>query len=126
MDQHEQPAETAGLSSERLDTLIRALAAEPRRMIYTYLAEHDSASIEELTDVVVGWSRARGRDTATCNWDDTRTALHHRHLPVLDDADVITYDLDQQTATLASLSPSTAEVLSSITDLDTAETDHEE
>ncbi|EMA23669.1 DUF7344 domain-containing protein [Haloarcula argentinensis] len=126
MDQHEQPVETPGLSSERLDTLLRALAAEPRRMIYTYLAEHDSASISELTDVVVGWSSARGRDTDASNWDDTRTALHHRHLPVLDDAGVISYDAVQRTATLVSLSPSTAEVLATITDLDAAETDHED
>ena len=126
MNQREQPVETPGLSSERLDTLLRALAAEPRRMVYTYLAEHDSASIAELTDVVVGWSSARGRDTDACNWYDTRTALHHRHLPILDDAGVITYDVDQRTATLASLSPSTAEVLTTITDLDTAETDPED
>ncbi|EMA21095.1 MULTISPECIES: DUF7344 domain-containing protein [Haloarcula] len=126
MDQHEQPVETPGLSSKRLDTLLRTLAAEPRRMIYTYLTEHDSASIAELTDVVVGWSSARARDTDACNWDDTRTSLHHRHLPVLDDAGVISYDAAQRTATLASLSPSTAEVLATITDLDTAETDHED
>lgn len=126
MDQHEQPAETPRLPSERLDALIRALAAEPRRMVYTYLAEHDAAAITELTDVVVGWSRARGRTADACNWDDTCTALHHRHLPVLDDAGVITYDADQQTATLASLSPATTEVLETITDLDTAETDRED
>ncbi len=89
MDQHEQPAETSGLPSERLDTLLRALAAEPRRMIYIYLAEHDSATVTELTDVVVGWVKARGRDADACNWDDTRTALHHRHLPVLDDAGIV-------------------------------------
>jgi len=126
MGQHEQPAETAGLPSERLDTLIRALAAEPRRMVYTYLAEHDAAAITELTDVVVGWSQTRGRATDADNWDDTRTALHHRHLPVLDDAGVISYDADQQTATLASLSPATTEVLETITDLDTVETDRED
>ena len=126
MDQHEQPVETPGLSSERLDTLLRALAAEPRRMIYTYLTEHESATITELTDVVVGWTEARGQATDACNWDETRTALHHRHLPILDDAGVISYDAAQRTATLASLPPSTAEVLATITDLDTAETDHED
>ena len=125
MDQHEQPAETLALSSEQLDTLLRALAAEPRRMLYTYLAEHDAATVTELTDVVVGWVNARGRDADACNWDDTRTALHHRHLPVLDDAGIVTYDADQQTATLASLPPSTSEILATITDMDTAETDHE-
>ncbi|MDQ2071543.1 DUF7344 domain-containing protein [Haloarcula sp. NS06] len=123
MDQHEQPAETSGSSSERLDTLLRALAAEPRRMICTYLAEHDSATVTELTDVVVGWLKTRGRDA--CNWDDTRTALHHQHLPILDDAGIVTYDADQQTATLASLPPSATEILATITDLDPAETDHE-
>jgi len=126
MDQHEQPAETAGLSAERLDTLIQALSAQPRRMIYAYFTEHDSASLEELTDVVVGWSRAHGGDTDASDWDDTNVALHHRHLPVLDDAGVITYDADQRTATRASLSPSTTEVLATITDLDTAGTDHED
>ncbi|KAA9398624.1 transcriptional regulator [Haloarcula sp. CBA1130] len=124
MDRHEQRVETSGLSSQRLDTLLRALAAEPRRMIYTYLAEHGSATTTELTDVIVGWTRARGRVTDTRNWDATRTALHHRHLPVLDEAGVISYDAAQQTATLASLSPSTDEILATITDLETAEADH--
>ncbi|RLM44619.1 ArsR family transcriptional regulator [Haloarcula sp. Atlit-47R] len=118
MDQHEQPAETPGLTSERLDTLLRALAAEPRRMIYTYLTEHDSASLAELTDVFIGWTKARGRATDACNWDDTRTSLHHRHLSVLDDAGIVSYDADQQTATLVSLPPSATEVLATIIDLD--------
>ncbi|WP_367176016.1 DUF7344 domain-containing protein [Haloarcula rubripromontorii] len=123
MNQHEQPAKTPQLSSEQLDTLLRALAAEPRRMIYTYLAEHDSATIAELTDVVVGWTKARRRATDACNWDETRTALHHRHLPVLAAAGIVSYDADQQTATLVSLPPSTAEVLATILELD-GETDH--
>ncbi|EMA07712.1 hypothetical protein SAMN05443574_10689 [Haloarcula vallismortis] len=118
MNQYEQPAETPELSSERLDTLLRALAAEPRRMIYTYLAEHDSATLTDLTDVVEGWTRARGRATDADNWDDTRTALHHRHLPVLDDAGIVRYDVAQQTATLAPLPPSTTQVLATIIDLE--------
>lgn len=126
MDRHEPSVETQRLSSQRLDTLLRALAAQPRRMIYTYLAEHESATITELTDVVVGWSQVRGRSTDACNWDDTRTILHHRHLPALDAAGIITYDAAQRTASLASLSPSATEVLVTLTDLDTAETDHED
>jgi hypothetical protein len=125
MDQYERSGETTGLSPERLDTLIRALAAEPRRAVYAYLTEHDSAAIDRLADVVVGRSRARGRDTDAPDRADIRTALHHRHLPALDEAGVISYDAGQQTATLASLSPSTTEVLTTILDLEAVGTDRE-
>ncbi|WP_336338011.1 DUF7344 domain-containing protein [Haloarcula brevis] len=118
MDQYERPGETVRLSPERLDTLLRALAAEPRRLTYIYLDEHESAAIEPLADAVVEWSRARSRTTDPPDRAHMPTALHHRHLPALDEAGIVSYDADEQTAALASLSPATTEVLSKILDLD--------
>lgn len=121
-ERSQQARDPVALSSERLDTLIRALSAEPRRMVYVYLTEHESAPVEELVDVVVGWSRARDRSAAACNWTQTHIALHHQHLPALAEAGVINYDSDQGTASIASLSPPATEILSTIADLDDART----
>lgn len=125
MDQHEDSKETGTLSSDRLDTLLRALSAEPRRMVYAYLAEHGSAPVADLTEVVVGWSRTRDRTDTAANWTQTHVALHHQHLPALDDAGIISYDSHRGTATLSSLSPPVTEVVSTIVDLDTTRPDDE-
>jgi len=121
MDRHQN--QEAGVSddrltSERLDALLGVLSAEPRRMVVAYLREHDAASVDELTDVVVGWSQARGDRAAGDIWAQTRSALYHNHLPALGSADLVAYDAEEQTVEIVSLSPPTAEVLSTIQELE--------
>jgi len=121
MDPTEDPVETserAPLSADRLDGLLRAFSAETRRMVVTYLAQHDSASVEELTDVVVGWSQVRDRPAdADESWLQTYSDLYHHHLPVLANAGLIEYDPDTETATLEPLSDPASELHSTITEL---------
>jgi hypothetical protein len=121
MDRHqnqEAPVSTDRLTAQRLDTLLDVLSSEPRRMVVAYLREHDAASVDELTDVVVGWSQARGDRAASDIWAQTRLALYHNHLPALASADLVAYDADEQTVEIASLSPPTTEVLSTIQELE--------
>lgn len=101
------------LPSERLDTLLEVLSAEPRRMIVSHLLEHDTAAVGELVDVVVSRSQAWGERDGD-NWDQMRSALYHQHLPALAAADIVVYDTDEQTVQIASLPPSTTELLSTV------------
>lgn len=121
MDPTEDSGETSErspLSAHRLDGLLVAFSAEPRRIVVTYLAQHDTASVEELTDVVVGWSRTRDRAAeASDRWDQTYANLYHRHLPALADAGLVEFDAAAETVTLESLSDPAAELHSEITEL---------
>ncbi|MFB6224175.1 MAG: transcriptional regulator [Haloarcula sp.] len=101
------------LPSEQLDSLLEVLSAEPRRMIVSYLLEHDTAAVGELVDVVVGQSPA-WEESDGDNWDQMRSALYHQHLPALAAADIVVYDTDEQTVQIASLPPSATELISTI------------
>lgn len=129
MDRHRNQGTTVSddrLTAQRLDTLLDVLSAESRRMVVAYLREHDTASVDELTDVVVGWSQARGERVAGDTWERTRTLLHHNHLPALDAADLVAYDVDEQTVEIASLSSPTTELLSTVQELENALTGTED
>ncbi|WP_147587292.1 DUF7344 domain-containing protein [Halorubrum lipolyticum] len=71
------------------ETLLRAVAAPERRAVLRHLHATDSRAVdvEDLAEVVE--SRGRSPDS-----EGVRTAieLHHTHLPVLADADVIEFD----------------------------------
>lgn len=75
------------------DEVFAALRDTDRRLVLYYLREHGSASVEELADVVTGWSSAGSRGMALpADRDDVATALRHRHLPVLEEAGLVTRD----------------------------------
>jgi hypothetical protein len=121
MDRHRNQGATVGddrLTAQRLDTLFDVLSAEPRRMVVAYLREHDAASVDELTDVVVGWSQARGNRAAGDAWEQTRTVLYHNHLPALASADLVAYDTDAESVEIAPLSSPTRALLSTVQELE--------
>lgn len=77
------------------DSIYRALAAEPRRRISRALNDVDAQiTVTELSELIERDDRVlseRGRE------DDghagtTAIALHHVHLPLLDDAAILEYD----------------------------------
>ncbi|WP_424003237.1 DUF7344 domain-containing protein [Haloarcula salina] len=121
MEPTEDPGEVSEgtvLSPDRLDGLLRAFSAEPRRMVVTYLSQHDSASVEELTDVVVGWSQTSDRAVGSDeSWLQTYSNLYHRHLPALDDAGLVEFDPATETVSLEALSEPASELHSTITKL---------
>ncbi|GCF12834.1 hypothetical protein Harman_07690 [Haloarcula mannanilytica] len=126
MDRHHNQEATVTnnrLTAQRLDTLLDVLSSEPRRMVVAYLREHGSASVDELTDVVVGWSQARGERVADDTWEQTRTVLYHNHLPALAAVDLVAYDVDEQTVEIAPLSSATTELLSTVQELEHTLTD---
>lgn len=71
--------------TDRVDALLRILADSERRRILTSLwsAPAESVALEELTQ--------RASDTDR-DLEHTRIRLHHRHLPKLEQAGLVTYD----------------------------------
>ncbi|MDS0222672.1 transcriptional regulator [Haloarcula sp. S1AR25-5A] len=129
MDRHRNQEATVSddrLTAQRLDTLLGVLSAESRRMVVAYLREHGTASVDELTDVVVGWSQARGNSAGGDAWEQTRTVLYHNHLPALAAADLVAYDTDAETVEIAPLSSATTELLSTVQELESALTGTED
>lgn len=75
------------------DEVFLALADRTRRLALYYLRGRGEADVGTLADVVTGWSNAAGRGMATGeDRDRVHTALHVRHLPLLDDAGLVDYD----------------------------------
>ena len=72
-------------------TAFELLSRRPRRELLYWLYRRDdrSAPLDVLADALAE------RDVGIPG--DLRVALHHVHLPKLDDADVVDYDADQRT-----------------------------
>ncbi|WP_136715884.1 DUF7344 domain-containing protein [Halorientalis salina] len=91
----------------QLDTLMETLAKRERRRLLYYLREHDTATQQELVDVLTGWA-ATDRDRGTVTKDDwvrMQTALHHVHLPRLEHANLVEYDPSIDVVRLLDLPP---------------------
>lgn len=87
------------------DDLFGALADATRRRVTWYLLDESPASVHELADVL-----------ADCRLDDQTVvdpgehetfvaALHHTHLPVLDEAGLADYHREDATVEATSLAP---------------------
>jgi len=94
------------------DKFYRALAARPRRRLLAYLLEHETATRDDLAAVLVGWETTDSGETAgTDSYRRIRTMLRHSHLPMLDDAGLVTYDSAAEEVTLRDLDERAVEVL---------------
>ena len=99
------PDSGAGDVAPPPDALFGALADATRRRVLWYLLDESPASVDELADVLAGW---RLDDQTTVGPDDHENlvaALHHSHLPVLDEAGLVDYHRDGATVEVASLAP---------------------
>jgi hypothetical protein len=78
------------LSQEEID---RLLASRFRRRLVTLLLDDPSRTRAELATVLAGWEATTNRPMTTPS-DRARieVELHHRHLPLLDDLGVVSYD----------------------------------
>lgn len=77
------------------DDLYRALSAtRRRRLLYLLAREADqAASVGELATLLAGWDATEANQLVTAQ--DRRQIivdLHHRHVPLLEDAGLVTYD----------------------------------
>lgn len=83
---------------DELDAVVESLANERRGTVLSVLEERDGPTSR--------WSLAReiaGREASGepshAEIEETLLALHHRHLPKLDDAGLVEYDRDEETVT---------------------------
>lgn len=95
----------AGGTAPRPDRLFTALADRQRRRLLWYLLDESPASVGELADVLVGWRLADTTGVGSEAYERVLAALHHSHLPLLDDAGLVAYDREAETVTASSLAP---------------------
>jgi len=104
----------AGDQSEVADAVFTVLLDEHRRCALYYLRERGSVTIEELATVVTGWVQVREDAFSVATPDDrerVRAALHHVHLPRIDEEGFVRYDRDSGQVTLAAVPPMLESVL---------------
>lgn len=87
------------------DAMFAALADATRRHVMLYLLDESPVSVYELADVLAGWRLDDQTVVGPEEHGDVAAALHHRHLPVLDDADLTVYDRDDGTVEATALAP---------------------
>lgn len=92
-----------------IDATLRALADEHRRLTIQYLMEtpEGTTSFDELRDHVAAHS------SDECDSRDVAIRLHHVHLPLLADTDIVEYDPRSETVRYR-VDPLVEGVLSSI------------
>lgn len=89
--------------------VVEVLSAPIPRYTVRYLLEAETATLEELADVVTGWENAdTGAVASKTDRDRLRIDLYHVHLPRLDAMDVVAFDPTEKTASLAA-APDTIE-----------------
>lgn len=93
--------------------LYRALSAAARRRLLWYMLDDtEEVTLDEAARVLAGWEATEtGTLSTEADHDDLLVELHHRHLPVLDEAGLVSYDPNEKAVVLESLDESTAERL---------------
>lgn len=76
------------------DQFYQALAARPRRRALAHVLTAERATVEELVDVLCGWEAAENRAVDSARAAQIRVELAHQHLPLLAEADLVSYDRD--------------------------------
>lgn len=96
--------------SDRLDILFDLLSSAERRATLRYLAlRSDHVSIERLGDEVASDSHGRAvADLTEKQRSDTTVALHHVHLPRLEETGLVSWNRESNRVRLA---PAVEEVL---------------
>jgi len=74
------------------DDLFRALANSKRRRLLTAVPTQSVISLDELTDILVGWQSADEGPAGPDEWAKVKIELVHAHLPMLADAGLVTYE----------------------------------
>lgn len=93
------------------DRLFTALADRQRRRLLWYLLEESPASVAELADVLAGWQLGDSTAVGGDEHDRIVAALHHSHLPLLDDTGLAKYDREAGTVAVSSLAPAVEDVV---------------
>lgn len=94
------------------DDLFRALANDKRRRLLTVLDDEEPTSLDDLTDVLVGWETTIDGPAGPDEWAQMKIELVHAHLPLLSDAGLVAHDTDADKVSLASLAQPVDSLLS--------------
>ncbi|WP_306057349.1 DUF7344 domain-containing protein [Natronococcus wangiae] len=108
MDDKRSAPDRSRADRDTIDDAFSVLRDQDRRYALYFLLEHETASLEEIADVVTGWTRASEYGMAGRNTRDRVHAdLLHRHVPAMVAADVVGYDEETDTLSFAPCPPAT-------------------
>ncbi|MDS0282009.1 winged helix-turn-helix domain-containing protein [Haloarcula onubensis] len=74
------------------DDLFKALASDTRRRLLAALPADSAMTLDELTDVLVGWQSTADGPAGPDEWAKVKIELVHAHIPLLVDAGLVTCD----------------------------------
>lgn len=95
------------------DRLYQALSAGRRRRLLYVLLVEESSTVDRLATVLAGWTAAESQETVTSDdYERILTELDHVHLPVLDDAGLVSYDRENGAVDIAPVDDTVAELIS--------------
>lgn len=77
------------------DDLFKALASSERRRLLAALPEQSAMTLDELTDILVGWQTTADGPAGPDEWAKVKIELVHAHLPLLADVGLVTYDEEE-------------------------------
>jgi DNA-binding transcriptional ArsR family regulator len=112
-DDHSGTAEARAGSSESFgQQFYRVLASQERRRLLSLLLDGEERCVEEVATLLVGWD-ASTTGTAKGPTDRERAHLRlvHAHLPMLEEAGLVTYDPERGTVRMESLAAETIDRL---------------
>lgn len=94
------------------DQFYRALAVTRRRRLLGHLLDEREQTVEELATVLTGWEATDEGTMATpADHRQLVTELVHVHLPLLDDAGLVSYDQSAATVEIEPLHPEVTALL---------------
>lgn len=86
------------VAADSLDALLCSLADGRRRLVLDVLSQHaDPVAVETLSKKVHVAEQATDAGSSPDTDREVRTSLHHKHLPKLADAELVTYDTAAET-----------------------------
>jgi DNA-binding transcriptional ArsR family regulator len=72
--------------------LFKALAGPRRCHVLSILLDRPNISVDELTDIIVGWQTTIDGPSGPDEWAQVKIELVHAHLPLLDDMGLVAFD----------------------------------
>jgi DNA-binding transcriptional ArsR family regulator len=76
----------------RPSQLFKALAGPRRCHVLAILLDRPNISVDELTDIIVGWQTTIDGPSGPDEWAQVKIELVHAHLPLLDDMGLVAFD----------------------------------
>lgn len=93
------------------DALFGALSAGERRHLLYALLEEPTRTFEEVADLLAGREAGAGGPVGPAGRRRIASRLHHVHLPLLEDAGLLTYDPESGTVRLRDVSRRVADLV---------------